>query len=181
MLSQEPRTRVRKRLLHETRTMAWVGLYIFLFLAALAGYRAILLGEGGAGAWPLFHCAVEALVLAKVMVVGNALKLGERVFRRRMFARTLSRAFAFTIFALVFSALEELVVGMLRGRAFDDLWQELAGIGPNLILARAVVLFIFFVPLFALWEIGRALGDGKLHAMFFELPREDGVREGATG
>ncbi|MBX3390503.1 MAG: hypothetical protein KF691_13725 [Phycisphaeraceae bacterium] len=172
MLSQESRSRVRQRLLHETRTMAWVGLYIFLFLAALAGYRAILLGEGGAGAWPLLHCAIEALVLAKVMLIGNALRLGERVFRRRMFSRTLTRAFAFTVFAMLFSALEELVMGMLRGRSFDELWQELANIGPKLIIARAVVLFIFFVPLFAIWEIGRALGDGKLHAMFFDLPAE---------
>lgn len=170
MISNETRSGLKERLGREMRAFAWIFLYIFLFLAALAAYRSILLGEGGAGTWPLIHCAIEAFVLAKVMLIGNALKLGERFFRRRMFARTITRAVAFTIFALIFSALEELVTGMLRGKAFDELWRELSSVGPKLILARAVVLFIFFVPLFAIWEIGRALGEGKLHAMFFELP-----------
>lgn len=170
MLSHETRARIRTKLLHETRVMLWLGLYIFAFLAALAAYRAIQLGEGGAGAWPLLHCFIEAFVLAKVMIVGNALGLGERVFRRRLFAKTLSRAFAFAVFAVLFSAFEELVLGYFRGQTTAGWWKEMADLGPRLILARGVVLFIFFIPLFALWEIGRALGEDKLHALFFHLP-----------
>ncbi|MBN8596038.1 MAG: hypothetical protein J0L78_00020 [Planctomycetes bacterium] len=170
MLTHATRARIRTKLLHETRTMLWLGLYIFAFLAALAAYRAILLGKGGAGAWPLLHCLIEAFVLAKVMIVGNVLGLGERFFRRRMFARTLSRAFAFAVFAVLFSGAEELVLGYFRGETAGDWWKEMVDLGPRLILARGVVLFIFFIPLFALWEIGRALGDGKLHALFFHLP-----------
>ncbi|MBX3380992.1 MAG: hypothetical protein KF805_12940 [Phycisphaeraceae bacterium] len=180
MASVETKTRIKERVWEETRTMLWLFAYIFLFLAALAGYRSILLGRGGAGAWPLLHCAIEAMVLAKVMVIGNMLKLGERVRQRRMFARTISRALAFTLFALMFSAAEELVMGMIRGREFADLWHDLLQLGPRLIVARGVVLFIFFVPLFAIWEIGRRLGDGKLHSMFFDLPDESlaGQKEG---
>jgi hypothetical protein len=170
MFTSETKARLKHKLWQETNKMLWLSLYLFAFLAALAAYRSILLGEGGAGAWPLFNCAVEALVLAKVMLIGNALKLGERFFQRRMFARTLSRAFTFTIFALTYSALEKLVTRMIRGNAFAEVWQDLANMGPKPILVRAVVLFIFFVPLFALWEIGRVLGEGKLHSMFFDLP-----------
>lgn len=173
MVTTDRKARLKETLWRETKTMLWLALYLFAFLAALAGYRAVLLGEGGAGAWPLVHCAIEALVLAKVMLIGNVLKLGERFFQRRMFARTISRAFAFMLFALVFSGAEELVMGMLRGRAVSDLWNELAAFGPRLILARGVVLFIFFIPLFALWEIARELGEGKLHAMFFEARKAD--------
>jgi hypothetical protein len=170
MVTSETKARLKRTLWQETEKMLWLSLYLFAFLAALAAYRSLLLGEGGAGAWPLFDCAVEALVLAKVMLIGNALKLGERFFQRRMLARTLSRAFAFTIFALAFAGLEGLVKRMIRGNAFAEVWQELANMGPKLILVRAVVLFIFFVPLFALWEIGRVLGKRKLHSMFFDLP-----------
>lgn len=170
MFTSETKARLKDKLWQETNKMLWLSLYLFAFLAALAAYRSILLGEGGAGAWPLFNCAVEALVLAKVMLIGNALKLGERFFQRRMFARTLSRAFTFTIFALAFAGLEGLVKRMIRGKAFAEVWQELANMGPKLILVRAVVLFIFFVPLFALWEIGRVLGKRKLQSMFFDLP-----------
>lgn len=173
MVTTDRKARLKETLWRETRTMLWLALYLFAFLAALAGYRAVLLGEGGAGAWPLLHCAIEALVLAKVMLIGNALKLGERFFQRRMFARTISRAFAFMIFALAFSGAEEMVMGMLRGRAAGEIWNELVTLGPRLVMARGVVLFIFFIPLFAIWEIGRALGEGKLHAMFFEARKAE--------
>lgn len=167
MPTPESKASLKHKLWHETKTMLWLSLYLFAFLAALAGYRAILLGESGPGPWPLVHCVIEAFVLAKVMLIGNALKLGERSFRNRMWLRTLSRAMAFAIFALFFSAIEELVMGMIRGKAAADLWQELVQIGPLLIFARGLVLFIFFIPLFALWEIARALGENKLHALFF--------------
>jgi hypothetical protein len=165
------KARIKHTLIEETKKMLWLSLYLFAFLAALASYRAVLLGKDGAGTWPLFHCAVEALVLAKVMLIGNALRLGERFFQRRMFARTISRALAFAVFALVFSAAEELVTGWFRGKSFQEMWQVLVVTGPLLVLARGVMLFVFFVPLMALWEIARALGEGKLHAMFFELPQ----------
>lgn len=173
MVTSDRKAHLKEALWRETRTMLWLALYLFAFLAALAGYRAVLLGQGGAGAWPLLHCAIEALVLAKVMLIGNALKLGERFFQRRMFARTISRAFAFALFALAFSGTEEMVMGMLRGRAAGEIWNELVALGPRLVMARGVVLFIFFIPLFAIWEIGRALGEGKLHAMFFEARKAE--------
>lgn len=171
MVTPERKAALKHKLWQETKIMLWLTLYLFAFLAALAGYRAILLGEVGPGPWPLVHCAIEALVLAKVMLIGKALRLGERSFQQRMWLRTLSRAMAFTIFALIFSGLEELVMGMIRGKAAGDIWQELVQLGPKLVLARGLVLFIFFIPLFALWEIGRALGEGKLHAMFFDASK----------
>ncbi len=176
MVTQETKARIKHTLWEETKKMLWLALYLFAFLAALAGYRAVLLGKGGAGAWPLFHCALEALVLAKVMLIGNALKIGERFFQRRMFTRTISRALAFAAFALAFSAIEELLTGMFRGRSFDELWQEMVNMGPRLIIARGVVLFIFFIPLFALWEIARSLGEGRLYSMFFEAREQSATR-----
>lgn len=173
MLSPQAKATIKHRAWIETRTMLWVGLYLFLFLAALAAYRAILLGGSNLGGWPLVHCAIEALVLAKVMVVGNMLRLGERYFQKRMFARTVSRAFAFTLFAMAFSGTEELVMGMIRGRAASEIWQEMVALGLKVVVARGVVMFIVFLPLFAIWEIGRALGEGKLHAMFFEARKAD--------
>ena len=180
MVKPETKARIKHVLWEETVKMLWLGLYLFAFLAALAGYRAVLLGEGGAGAWPLFHAAVEALVLAKVMLIGNALKIGERFFQKRMFARVISRSLAFAIFALLFSAAEEVVTGWFRGRSFDEMWRMLVQMGPNLILARGVVLFVFFIPLMALWGIARALGGGELRAMFFDASDQSSPKRGET-
>jgi len=40
-------------------------------------------------------------------------------------------------------------------------------VGDALALARTVVMIVTFVPFFALWEIGRVLGHGKLAGLFF--------------
>ena len=47
---------IRVRLWEEARLMLWVFLYIFLVLAALAAYRAVLLGAKGAPLSAIVQC-----------------------------------------------------------------------------------------------------------------------------
>lgn len=158
---------LRVRLWEETRLMLWVFLYIFLFLAALAAYRAVLLGAKGAPLSTILQCFIEAMVIAKVMVIGNALKLGDRFHLRRRSLRVLLRAASFTIFTLLFSGVEEWVKGLYHGQSTSQILQDLRALGPQLVLARAVVLFIFFLPLFLIWEVCRILGEAKAIVLFF--------------
>ncbi len=162
---------IRVRLWEETRLMLWVFLYIFLFLAALAAYRAVLLGAKGAPLSAIVQCFIEAMVLAKVMVIGNALRLGDRLRLRRRALRVVLRAATFAIFALLFAGVEELAKGLYHGKSTSEILQELRSIGPELILARAVVLFVFFLPLFLIWEVCRVLGEAKAIVIFFS-PKE---------
>ncbi|MGH7244193.1 MAG: hypothetical protein ACREJD_12335 [Phycisphaerales bacterium] len=168
MPSPEITRRIKHKLWEETVVMLWLFLYLFLFLAGLAGYRATLLGKDGTGAWPLFHCAIEAMVLAKVMVIGNALRLGERVYHPRMIVRVLYRSVAFGVFALVVSGLEELARGLWNGEAFSDLIHQALEVNPRLLAARMIVQVVFFLPLFAIWAVSRKLGPSTLRTMFFE-------------
>lgn len=166
MHAESPKS-IRVRLWEETRLMLWVFLYIFLFLAALAAYRAVLLGAKGAPFTAILQCFIEAMVIAKVMVIGNALKLGDRLRLRRRALRVVFRAAAFTVFTLLFSGAEELAKGLYHGQAVSQVLDELRAIGPQLVLARAVVLFIFFLPLFLIWEACRVLGEAKAIVIFF--------------
>ncbi len=158
---------IRVRLWEETRLMLWVFLYVFLFLAALAAYRAVLLGAKGAPLTAILQCFIEAMVLAKVMVIGNALRLGDRLRLRRRALRVILRAAAFTVFALLFAGVEELAKGLYHGHSVTQTLEELRALGPELVLARAVVLFVFFLPLFLIWEVCRVLGEAKAIVIFF--------------
>ncbi len=167
MVSAETKSRVKHVAIEETKKMLWIAFYLFMVLLALAAYRAILEGRDGVGIYPVIHCLVQALVLAKVILIGNAMHIGDLYKHRLLAVTTPVKAMAFAIFSMIFSALEELVTGLFRGEAFSALMHEAANANPRLLLARGVVLFVFFVPLFALWAISKELGDRKLYTMFF--------------
>ena len=40
-------------------------------------------------------------------------------------------------------------------------------LAPTEALAKAVMILVSFIPFFALWEVGRVLGPGKLTELFF--------------
>ncbi|HZZ81294.1 MAG TPA: hypothetical protein VFE62_22515, partial [Gemmataceae bacterium] len=57
--------------------------------------------------------------------------------------------------------------GWWHGKTAGAVVHEFLDQGPWEILIRVFVKFLAFLPLFAVWEIGRALGDGKLFELFF--------------
>ena len=51
---------------------------------------------------------------------------------------------------------------------FKVFWQSFVGIGKDEILARTLMVVVTFIPFFCFWETNRALGPGKLFALFFQ-------------
>lgn len=171
-MSHESGKSIKARLWDETRLMLWIFLYIFLFLTALAAYRAVLLGGKGAALSAIVQCFVEAMVIAKVMVIGNALRLGDHLPLRRRALRIVMRSFMFVVFTMLFSALEEWVVGLYHGHTTAQMIEQLREFGPRLVLARGVVLFIFYTPLFLIWEVCRIFGEARAIIIFFAPEHE---------
>ena len=80
---------------------------------------------------------IEAAVIAKVMLIGQIAGLGKR-----------------------FESEPLIVTVPVKARAF-------LSIGIYEILARTLMVIFTFIPFFALWELNRVLGEGKLYALFF--------------
>jgi hypothetical protein len=170
----DEKTGTRARLLKETKTMLLVFVYLALLLGAFTAYRRLVLAEYGIGYFHYGCSILEALVLAKAIVFGSVLGLGERFSRRPLIVPTLYKAVCFSVLVLVLAVLERLGSGWWYGKNFGA---ELEGIvGPGLweILARVLVLFTALVPLFAVWETVRLVGEGKLFELFFK--RRTGVK-----
>jgi hypothetical protein len=60
---------------------------------------------------------VKALLLAKFMLVGRALKIGEGNTTRPLVWPTLYRAFAFLVLLVILTIIEEAVVGLFHDRS----------------------------------------------------------------
>lgn len=155
------------RLLAELRKTFVIFVYLALFLGAFATYRRLLLEEYQISYFHYGCSVVEALVLAKVIVFGSMLRLGERFDDRPLIIPTLYKSLGFSLLILAFSILERFLVGWWHGEVNEVILEKFLDEGIWEILAQSFVKFLALLPLFAVWEIGRVLGEGKLSELFF--------------
>ena len=135
---------------------------------AFTTYRTLLSAEYQIASFRYGYALVEALVLAKVILLGRMLRLGERFSRAPLIVPTVYKTLCFSVFVLAFTILEHLLTGLLRGEDFRAIVEKILNKGIWEILAHVLVLFMALGPLFAIGETGRLLGEGRLFELFFK-------------
>lgn len=158
---------IRAKFINEMKTMFVVFIYLAALLGAFTLYRRLVLDVYQISYFHYGYNFIEALVLSKVIVFGSAFGLGERFRHRPLIYVTLYKTFCFSLFVLAFSILEHLIGGWIHGKSSLEVWNAILAQGMWEILAHVQVLVLAFLPLFAIWEMGRVLGEGKLFEMFF--------------
>jgi hypothetical protein len=146
----------------------WINvLYLAVFFGAFAWYRRFVLAGYGIEYLHYGGAIVEAFILGKVILIGEALGLSRGLENKPLIYPTLHKAVVFTLFVAIFAVVEEIVAAMLRGKGVAGGLDELRGKGKAEILARCLVMFLAFIPFFAFKELGIRLGEGTLGRLFF--------------
>jgi hypothetical protein len=119
---------------------------------------------------------INALVLAKFMLVIEATRLGSLSLGRRLQQGPLVYEILYraVLFAAVLTAAyvsEEVLVGVWHGRSLGEVLPEIAG-GPRGLVTFAWVMVVALIPYFSLRAIERALGGTKLRALLLGTPVE---------
>jgi len=141
--------------------------YLAFFLVAFAWFRRLILAEYDILYLNYWMPLVEAAVLAKVIMIGDMVRLGRGLERRPLLLPTLFRTVLFSVWVALFSVLESTVRGLLHGKGLTAGLAELASKGRYELLAKCVVIFCAFVPFFAFKELEGVLGTDKLRALFW--------------
>jgi hypothetical protein len=68
---------------------------------------------------------------------------------------------------VLFHVLEHTIGGLLRGKGLAGGFDELMSRGRYELLSNFLVVFFAFIPFFAIKELGRVLGAGKIRELFF--------------
>ncbi|SFH53721.1 hypothetical protein [Planctomicrobium piriforme] len=158
---------LKAKLLEETKTMLILFVYLSLLLGAFTMYRRLILAEYGIDYFQYGYSLIEALVLAKVIVLGRVMRLGERYQDRPLWVPTLYKTIWFSLLILIFSIIEHVVSGWLHDKGARGGIAEILSQGFWELLARTLVKVVALVPLLGAWELGRVLGKGKLFELFF--------------
>ena len=175
----EKKTGLKARLVEEMKTMLLLFIYLAALFCAFATYRMLLSAEYQIAYFRYGYALVEALVLAKVILLGRMLRVGERFSRAPLIVPTVYKTLCFSVFVLVFTILEHLLTGLVRGEDFQAVVAKILDKGIWEILAHVLVLFMALGPLFAIWETGRLLGEGRLFESFFK--RKAAVKPDESG
>ena len=160
------RSGVKEKLIHELKEMLVIFLYVALFFCAFTTYRLLVMKEMGVSYFNYGFALIKALVLAKVILLGQYARV-VRIFNDRpLIIPTFYKVILFSLFALAFEILEHVIGGFFHGKNLLGVFQEIMSAGWDELLARTLVLLVAFVPFFAFGEIGRVLGEGRLSELF---------------
>src|SRR5262245_60256708 len=159
---------MKQKLTHELRKLLVIFLCLAGFFLGFRLYTRLILEEYRINYFDYGLSLLKSLALAKVILTGEALRLGERWRARPLIVLAFYYALVFSAFALAFEVLEHVALGWLRGKDPAAVFAEILGQGWPHRLAMTMVVFFAFLPFFAFRETGRALGEGKLQELFMK-------------
>jgi hypothetical protein len=156
----------KQKIIHEMKTVGWVSLYLALFFCALSTYSMLMLHElNVADSYFRYGFALfNALVIAKIILIGEYIRLGKKHENKPLILVVLYKAFLFSLLVAAFHILEESVKRLV--------FHKQIGFRVDEMLIRNLVVFSFLIPFFAFWELRRVLGEGKLFDLFFRRTPE---------
>jgi hypothetical protein len=160
--------KIRQKIRRETQLFFLYTLFFSLCFFAFTSFRRLVLGEYGINYAHYGFSVIEALILAKVILIGQSLGLGKRFEGKPLIFSTLYKTVIFSFFVLILSVLEHVIFGLFSGRDMAQVYQEIITMGIREILARTLIMFFTFGVFFAFIETSEVLGEHKLFNLFFK-------------
>jgi hypothetical protein len=172
---------LKKKIVHEV-TEYWINVcYLTLVFAAFTQYRRFLLAAHDISYTNYGFAVIEALILAKVIMIGEVVRLGRGLERKPLIYPTLYKTLVFTLFVGVFTLIEHAIKGLWSGKGLMGGLVDFLEKGPYELLANSLIVFVAFIPFFAVKELGRVLGEEKIRGLFFRRRADQGSESSGPG
>lgn len=157
---------LKARAIAELKVFWITALYLWVFLGLFTVYRRLVVAESGDAYLHYGIAAIEALVIAKIVLIGRLFGFSRQFEDRRLILPVLYKSILFGLLVMLFGVLEHIVGGWVHGKGPLGGLRDIGSLGAYEICARALVILVAFVPFFAFLELGRILGTRYLSAMF---------------
>ena len=155
---------MKQKAKHEAKELLLITAYLAFFFCALATYTTLLLKQYDVPFWNYAFALINSLVIAKVILIGQVVHLGEKHEHKPLLLSALYKAFMYCLFALAFHFVEELIKRLIHGA---NLAEASRTIRIDQLLGHTLVVFCTFIPLFAFMEFRRVLGEETFYNLLF--------------
>ena len=108
---------LKQKAIHEFREYLTVLLFLAPLFGAFSTYRMLLQGWFREGSFEYGTALINALILSKIILIGEYLRVGKRQENRPLIYSTVYKSFVFTLLVAVFHVLEDAIKGLLHGEA----------------------------------------------------------------
>jgi hypothetical protein len=170
------KTSLKQKAGHEFKEISIVFVYLAVFFCALSTYGMLLLDKFEISYFTYGAALLNAFVITKVILIGEAAHLGKELEAKPLFYSAIYKAFVYGLLVFVFHLVEEIIKRLIHHQDIVGAFKE---IRLDDLLARSVVIFCTFIPFFAFRELGRVLGKDQFRALIFStrtLPKSDPSR-----
>jgi hypothetical protein len=155
---------VQEKVAHEFEELAILTLYLAFFFCSLSTYSMLLLGKFNISYFNYGSALINALVVAKVILIGEAVHVGTKFEAKALVYSAIWKAFVFGLLVFAFHILEEVIKRLVHGQGFAGALQD---IRIDDLLSRTVIIFCTFIPLFGFRELRRVMGQDSFRALVF--------------
>lgn len=179
MISPEHKRELRKRAITEARRFAEIVMYLWVVLSLFDIHKLVVLRTHHVKSLLSVTLGLDllnAFVLGKMVLIGDNLHVAERFKDKALIYPVLFRSATFAVLLVCFDIVEEVVIGMLRGKTLAQSVPPLGGGGLEGTALVGVMVFVALIPLFAFTEVRRVLGDAEFHSLLFENRSKTGPR-----
>src|SRR3974377_2481896 len=155
---------LKQKAKHEMREMLVLSIYLAFFFCGVVTYKMLLLKEYHFEYWNYAFALINALVITKVIMIGEYAKLGKRHEAKPLILSAIWKAFVFGLLVFAFHVVEEVIKRLIHGA---DMARASGDIRLEQLAARSIVVFCTFIPLFGFREFRRVLGEDSFKPLLF--------------
>jgi hypothetical protein len=159
---------LKQRVFLEFKEGLIITLYLWAVFGLLVLHKSMILAEHHIDFAYHGLAIINALALAKVMLIARKLDLPARMKDAPLIYPTLLKSAFFTLVLACFKILEDAAIGLYRHQSFRQSNSELGGGTWQGILTLALLVFVMLIPFVGYGELRRVMGEGKLEKLFFQ-------------
>jgi hypothetical protein len=156
---------LKEKAIFQLKEFLGMFIYLWILLALFVINHSIVLAREHHNYQAHFFAFVNALILAKVLLIGEDLHLGNRFRDKPLLYSIFYKCFVFTIFFIGVHILERVIVGAWSGRTIAQSFPDIGAGSLNGILSLGATVFVALIPFFAFREISRVIGPSELWSL----------------
>lgn len=166
--SMKQKDSIKERALRELRSFVILFLYLWVLLGLFVLHEVVVAREHSFAVAPMGFALVNALVLAKVMLLLESVDVGRFLHDRRGIMVILFEAAVCTLLFLVCHVLERLIIDALKGSAIPPADLGVGGGGLTGALIVSLMMFVCLLPFFGFKTVARSIGMDRMRQILFE-------------
>lgn len=158
---------LKEKIYHEMKRYLILAFYLWVIFALLIEYRSVILAQKQIDIETRGFALINALALAKVIIIAQAFHLGEMADDVPLIYPAILKSALFSIVLALFKIIEVSIVGLIHGRSFQQSITEIGGGTLRGILCITMIMFVVLIPFFGVSELRRDLGEDEFKQLLF--------------